>query len=170
MIMGGFHLFRLPDGAPSIALPLDPPSAPIHSPVSELIAPSTEYTKVKDQSENDVFKLPKGVTSVVLPGSLPPSDFIIPLGGHSIKDETHVRPLQLHNIPISILKIITPTEDELKDKGKSDALTKFIVLLQTLWFVIQCIARGIQHLPITELEIVTLAYAMELLRLHILVG
>lgn len=63
-------------------------------------------------------------------------------------------------LPIEILKIVAPTEAELKDKGKSDGLTKLIVLVQTLWFVIQCIARGLRDLPLTELEIVTLAYAM----------
>jgi hypothetical protein len=35
-----------------------------------------------------------------------------------------------------------------------------IVLVQTLWFMIQCIARGVQHLPLTELEVITLAYTM----------
>lgn len=39
-------------------------------------------------------------------------------------------------------------------------MTKLIVLIQTLWFVVQCIVRGTQHLPLTELEVVTLAYAM----------
>jgi hypothetical protein len=60
------------------------------------------------------------------------------------------------------LQTIIPftTEEEIKDKGKSDGISKFIVLLQTSWFIIQCIARGIEHLPLTELEIVTLAYAM----------
>ena len=52
-----------------------------------------------------------------------------------------------------------PTEAEIKDKGKSDWLAKSLVLLQTSWFVIQCIARAVKHLPITHLEIVTLAYA-----------
>jgi hypothetical protein len=52
------------------------------------------------------------------------------------------------------------TEGDLKDRGKSDGIGKAIVILQTLWFVAQCIARGFQHLPLTELEIVTLAYAM----------
>ena len=52
-----------------------------------------------------------------------------------------------------------PTEAEIKDKGKSDWLAKSLVLLQTSWFVMQCIARGIKHLPVTHLEIVTLAYA-----------
>ena len=52
-----------------------------------------------------------------------------------------------------------PTEAEIKDRGKSDWLAKSLVILQTSWFVMQCIARGIKHLPVTHLEIVTLAYA-----------
>ena len=52
-----------------------------------------------------------------------------------------------------------PTKAEIEDKGKSDWLAKSLVLLQTSWFVTQCIARGIEHLPVTHLEIVTLAYA-----------
>ena len=54
---------------------------------------------------------------------------------------------------------IIPTEAEIQDRGKSDWLAKSLVLLQTSWFVMQCIARGIEHLPVTHLEIVTLAYA-----------
>ncbi|KAJ7836690.1 hypothetical protein B0H14DRAFT_1121108 [Mycena olivaceomarginata] len=57
-------------------------------------------------------------------------------------------------------QFIVPTEDEIKDRGKSDWLAKSFVLIQTTWFLTQCIARGIQHLAITELEIVTGAYAM----------
>ncbi|KIM21298.1 hypothetical protein M408DRAFT_109226 [Serendipita vermifera MAFF 305830] len=114
MIMGGFHLFRLPADAPSIPLPLK-------------------------SSES--------------------SSLVIPTGDHLREDEIPVCPLKFEDIPIDILKIIAPTETELKDRGKSDDLTKIIVLVQTLWFVIQCIARGTQSLPLTELEVVTLAYA-----------
>jgi hypothetical protein len=57
-------------------------------------------------------------------------------------------------------QFIVPTEDEIKDRGKSDSLAKSIVLIHTTWFLTQCIARGIQRLAITELEIVTGAYAM----------
>ncbi|KAJ7331473.1 hypothetical protein DFH08DRAFT_1021642 [Mycena albidolilacea] len=57
-------------------------------------------------------------------------------------------------------QFILPTEDEIKDRGKSDWLAKSFVLIQTTWFLTQCFAQGIQHLPITELEIVTGAYAM----------
>ena len=58
-----------------------------------------------------------------------------------------------------IYSFAMPTEAEIKDMGKSDWLAKSLILLQTLWFIIQCIARGIKHLPVTHLEIVILAYA-----------
>ena len=58
-----------------------------------------------------------------------------------------------------IYSFAMPTEAEIKDRGKSDWLAKSLVILQTSWFVMQCIARGIKHLPVTHLEIVTLAYA-----------
>ena len=48
---------------------------------------------------------------------------------------------------------------QIKDKGESDWLAKSLVLLQTSWFVMQCIARAIEHLPVTYLKIVTFAYA-----------
>ncbi|KAJ2917927.1 hypothetical protein MD484_g2479, partial [Candolleomyces efflorescens] len=52
------------------------------------------------------------------------------------------------------------TRDEIKDRSKSDALSKTVVLVQTSWFAAQCIARAAQGLAITELEIVTLAYTV----------
>lgn len=60
-----------------------------------------------------------------------------------------------------------PSEEEIKDRSKSDAFSKLIVLIQTLWFVMQCIARHIEHLPITELEVATLAYTVPILGIYI---
>jgi len=54
--------------------------------------------------------------------------------------------------------LLLPTEQELQNQSKSDGFAKTFVLLQTLWFVAQCIARRIENLPTTQLEIVTLAY------------
>ncbi|KAI9507076.1 hypothetical protein F5148DRAFT_981929 [Russula earlei] len=48
---------------------------------------------------------------------------------------------------------------EIEDRSKGDALSKTLVVLQTGWFVTQCIARGVQGLPVTELELVTVAFA-----------
>ena len=86
-------------------------------------------------------------------------------------DDTPLHPLAAHDLynkPNSSRPTIrtdidfsfrVPTEADIKDKGKSDWLAKSVVLLQTSWFVMQCIARAIKHLPVTHLEIVTLAYA-----------
>jgi len=52
------------------------------------------------------------------------------------------------------------TEKEIQDKSKGDGLSKGLAIVQTGWFVLQCIARGVERLPVTELEIVTLAFAL----------
>ncbi|KAG2033091.1 hypothetical protein BDR03DRAFT_968430 [Suillus americanus] len=51
------------------------------------------------------------------------------------------------------------SEAEIEDRSKGDGLSKGIALLQLVWFVIQLIARYVQNLPITLLEIDTLAVA-----------
>jgi len=51
------------------------------------------------------------------------------------------------------------SQKEIHDKSKGDMLSKGVVIIQTGWFLLQCIARRVEHLPITEIEIVTLAFA-----------
>ncbi|KAF8647246.1 hypothetical protein AX16_006824 [Volvariella volvacea WC 439] len=51
------------------------------------------------------------------------------------------------------------SEKEINDHGKGDVLAKAIVVIQTTWFVAQCIARHVQGLVLTEIELVTLAFA-----------
>ena len=76
-----------------------------------------------------------------------------------LRDDKPLYPLDANDLLHYSESIIMPTEEEIKDKGKSDWLAKSLVLLQTSWFVLQCISRAIRHLPITHLEIITLAYA-----------
>ncbi|KAG2016333.1 hypothetical protein CC2G_009508 [Coprinopsis cinerea AmutBmut pab1-1] len=52
------------------------------------------------------------------------------------------------------------SEEEIEDRSKGDALAKTFVLVQVLWFIVQCIARYSQNLAMTELELTTLAYAI----------
>ena len=52
------------------------------------------------------------------------------------------------------------TREEIQDKSKGDAVTKALVVLQTTWFLLQCAARGSQHLALTELELATAAFAL----------
>ena len=82
------------------------------------------------------------------------------------EDDTPLYPLQSFHFfskhedwtDIDFTSFTVPTKEEIRDRGKSNWLAKSLVLLQTLWFVMQCIARAIKHLPITHLEIVMLAY------------
>lgn len=59
-------------------------------------------------------------------------------------------------------KIVDPpfvTEEDISERTKGDFLAKFLALLQTTWFVVQCVGRWAAKLIITELEVVTLAFA-----------
>ncbi|KAG6904332.1 hypothetical protein DXG01_010883 [Tephrocybe rancida] len=62
--------------------------------------------------------------------------------------------------PYLVEKQITISKEEIRDRSKGDILSKAIVLLQVAWFILQVLARAIQHLPITELEIATIAFAI----------
>ncbi|CAK7206248.1 hypothetical protein SEUCBS139899_009035 [Sporothrix eucalyptigena] len=50
------------------------------------------------------------------------------------------------------------SEDNIRDKSKSDSLTKLLAVSQVSWFVAQCILRGLEHLPISQIEAMTLGY------------
>jgi hypothetical protein len=51
------------------------------------------------------------------------------------------------------------TEEEIQDRCKGDYLSKAFVLVQTSWFITQCIVRGVYGLAVTELEVATLTFA-----------
>ena len=48
---------------------------------------------------------------------------------------------------------------QISDRSKGDAFSKCLVVLQTLWFVVQCVARRVNGLYTAPLEIATLAFA-----------
>ncbi|KAJ7762912.1 hypothetical protein B0H16DRAFT_1687983, partial [Mycena metata] len=50
--------------------------------------------------------------------------------------------------------------EDIADKGKGDALSKGLAIVQGLWFITQCLARIQQNLPLTELEVATLAFVV----------
>ena len=53
----------------------------------------------------------------------------------------------------------TVTAKEILDKSRGDFLSKSIAILQSIWFIVECITRGKEGLALTELELVTLALA-----------
>ena len=49
------------------------------------------------------------------------------------------------------------TRAEIWDKSKADRFAKYVACLQAGWLVLQVVARAVQHLPITLLELSTVA-------------
>ncbi|KAF7370001.1 hypothetical protein MSAN_00630100 [Mycena sanguinolenta] len=83
--------------------------------------------------------------------------FVSPTG-YPIATMVQLRDLDLGS---ELQKAIQNVNDkEIVDKSKGDALSKGVVLLQGLWFILQCLARAHQHLAITQLEVATLAFAI----------
>ncbi|KAJ3538423.1 hypothetical protein NMY22_g5178 [Coprinellus aureogranulatus] len=50
------------------------------------------------------------------------------------------------------------TEAQIEDKSKADGLAKAFVVVQCLWFVVQCIGRAVYGLPVLEIEVTCLAF------------
>jgi hypothetical protein len=57
-------------------------------------------------------------------------------------------------------KLTTIKEEYIQDRSKGDGLAKALVIMQTSWFVIQCIARKAEGFAITQLELITVALAV----------
>ncbi|KAJ7496503.1 hypothetical protein FB451DRAFT_1207927 [Mycena latifolia] len=84
--------------------------------------------------------------------------FVSRVGNHPI---TTIHQLQDPLFGAEYLAAIRTTDvEDIMDKSKGDAFSKGIAFLQALWFIIQCIARAVQRLPVTQLEIATLAFAV----------
>ena len=64
-------------------------------------------------------------------------------------------------------RLVPPTGDELSNQSKGDVLSKGVAILQTVWFVAQCIARLVEHLPLTNLEVMTLAYTVMTVAMYV---
>jgi hypothetical protein len=87
------------------------------------------------------------------------------MGGFELYDSNGERlhPLDFENIEKLVqrgaIDFSNITENEIKDRSKGDVISKGLSVVQTGWFIAQCIARGAEHLAITELEIMTVAFA-----------
>jgi hypothetical protein len=57
-------------------------------------------------------------------------------------------------------KLPAVTKDEIDDLNKGDLFVKFLAISQILWLIIHFSTRGSRGLPTTQLEVVTLAFAV----------
>ncbi|TFK57961.1 hypothetical protein BDN72DRAFT_966449, partial [Pluteus cervinus] len=85
------------------------------------------------------------------------------MGGFCREDNEHVifTPALIELIEQDRVNIkgLRLTEKDINDRSKGDYLSKGFITLQTTWFILECITRLVTHLPLTELEVITLGYA-----------
>ncbi|KAJ7751608.1 hypothetical protein B0H16DRAFT_1839922 [Mycena metata] len=84
--------------------------------------------------------------------------FFCTMGGFVTPDGHPIAKAQQLPMYISAIRLVE--EADIRDRSKGDALSKGVAIMQALWFMTQCFARLSQHLPITELEVATLAFAI----------
>ena len=86
---------------------------------------------------------------------------LLNMGGFRLIDQ-HGIPARFEHadIPASHVHILEIYSDEIDDRSKSDFVAKAIIMLQTLWFILQMANRAHQGLTVTELELTTLAHTM----------
>ncbi|KAJ7073038.1 hypothetical protein C8F01DRAFT_1300934 [Mycena amicta] len=86
--------------------------------------------------------------------------FFLCMGGFVSHSSRHPIALE-YQIREPYLAMIRETKiEDIMNGSKGDTLSKGVALCQTLWFLIQCLARVTQHIPVTQLEVATLAFAV----------
>lgn len=92
------------------------------------------------------------------------------MGGYYFYNESGPRYPLSPKVVVELVRrghLVAPTTEELANQSKGDALSKGVAVLQTLWFVMQCIARRIENLPVTNLEVMTLAYTVMTVAMYV---
>ena len=99
--------------------------------------------------------------------------FFIVSGGLAIETKSFRKEPYLTVTPrgaveLARLGLLEPVPEEIiDDKTKADPITKVVVSIQAGWFIVQCIARVAQHLPLSLLEIHTLAHVFIALLMYL---
>ncbi|PBK69084.1 hypothetical protein ARMSODRAFT_174945 [Armillaria solidipes] len=66
----------------------------------------------------------------------------------------------LEDDPTLQLQLAEIPKKDIDDRNKGDGLSKGLAMLQATWFVIHCIARLVNNLPVTIIETVAIGYAV----------
>lgn len=88
--------------------------------------------------------------------------FFADMGGVRVKLRNDEFPVTSNHIYAlfkrDLIKLDAITPAAIKDRSKADGLAKLFTILQTGWFILQCLARLIQKIGITTLELSTIAF------------
>ena len=63
-----------------------------------------------------------------------------------------------HLARLKIIEVPKIDVEDIKDRSKSNNVSKFLACIQSAWFILQAIGRAVQKLPFTTLEIATIPF------------
>ena len=90
--------------------------------------------------------------------------FFADMGGVRVKlkdDEFPVTSKHIYVlVKLGLIKLDAITPAAINDRSKADGVAKLFTIMQTGWFVLQCLARLIQQISITTLELSTIAFVV----------
>ncbi|KAK5194340.1 hypothetical protein LTR99_002841 [Exophiala xenobiotica] len=92
--------------------------------------------------------------------------FFANMGGFRLKEQGNPKPYIVnakhinHLVRKGYIDLPTITTLEINDRSKSDSLAKFLAIMQCGWLAVQVVARAIQKLETTSLEITTLSFVL----------
>ena len=61
---------------------------------------------------------------------------------------------------LGLIKLDAISPAAIEDRSKADGVAKLFTIIQTSWFILQCLARLKQHLSITTLELSIIAFVV----------
>ena len=86
----------------------------------------------------------------------------------SFREETYLTITPAGAVELARFGLLSPIpQDVMDDKTKADPITKVLVCIQAGWFIVQCISRVSQGLPLSLLEIHVLAHVVIALLMYI---
>lgn len=90
--------------------------------------------------------------------------FFADMGGVRIKlkdDEFPVTSKHIYVLfKLGLIQLDAITPAAIEDRSKADGVAKIFTIVQTSWFLLACLARLIQHIGITSLELSTIAFVV----------
>ena len=90
--------------------------------------------------------------------------FFADMGGVRVKLEDDEFPVTSKHIyvlfKLGLIKLDAITPAAIEDRSKADGVAKLFTIVQTGWFILQCLARLIQQISITTLELSTIAFVV----------
>lgn len=90
--------------------------------------------------------------------------FYAEMGGYKVRDDSDGRQYIFRATQLAWLseaKLITVpmvSEEDINDRSKLSHVAKALACAQSAWFLIQTLARVVQHLPLTTLEVATVPF------------